>query len=114
MTITEETLEIIYERAVQFAIAKYGSEPNHLKLYENYISAVWYVGCCGDHEEETEVINPSDLTADLDKVAAERREAERLKAIKQAELNKQREEQYKKDQLERRKQEYLKLKKEFE
>jgi hypothetical protein len=115
MEITSDLLQTIYSRANQFAITKFGSEPDRLELdSDGTITARWIDYRCGDMEEETEYISAENLTEDLDVVAAERAmrlEEERIKREayerEQRRIREQREK-------EERKRQYEKLKKEFE
>jgi len=73
MKITTDLLKTIYTRANQFAITKFGSEPNRLELdSDGTITARWIDYRCGDIDENTETITADNLTEDLDVVAAER------------------------------------------
>jgi len=113
--ITTELLIAIYNRASQYALTKYGTVPDDIKIDEDgNIIAEWHDYHCGEHSTESEYISADNLTEDLDIVAAQRKERlekERIaNEIRQKEINRRYEEQ----QKERRKQEYLKLKREFE
>jgi hypothetical protein len=114
MEITTELLQTLYNRANQFAITKYGSEPDSLSLQsDGTIEAKWtHYSRCGD-ESEYETITAEDLTADLDEVAEQRRKQEEEARIKREEYEKEqkrlREEREKND----RKRQYETLKKEF-
>lgn len=114
---TTEMIQALYDRAIQYSIAKYGSEPDRVRIEDDGQIRVTYEdnrpdSCESDNDDYW--INAEDLGADLDKLAEERKERERLERIA-------REEQRRKDQIERKKIEkenrriqYLNLKKEFE
>ena len=115
--ITSELLQTIYKRAQQYAVTKWGKEPDYIEISEDrdgIIIAKWVDYHCGDRDDNSEYISAENLTEDLDSVAEQRKkELERQRAEyekKQREANQRHEEQ----QKERRKQEYIKLKKEFE
>lgn len=115
MEITNDLLKTIYTRANQFAITKFGSEPDKIELdSDGIITARWVHYRCGEVDEETETITAENLTEDLDLVAAERAkrlEEERIKREAYEREQKRIREQREKDE---RKRQYEKLKKEFE
>ena len=114
MNISTETLKAIYERANQFAITKRGEEPDRLTLQDDgTICAVWTTYACGDWDEESEDIKAEDLSANLDLVAEERRKREEEARIAQEEMNRQNEIARTERAKEERRQQYLKLKREF-
>ncbi len=115
MEITKELLQTIYERANQYAITKFGSEPHSLSLEsDGTIAASWTHYHCGDSDTETEYITAENLTEDLDVIAAERRKKEEEAQLERK--RKQLEEDQKRAEREKqnRKQQYQALKKEFE
>lgn len=113
--ITSELISTIHERAYAYSQARYDRTPDKIIITESGIiqlmfEDVWY----GEREVDYEYINPEDLTKDLDEVAAVRRaEEERKRKEKEEYLRKQREQQ---ENMERafRRQEYEKLRREFE
>jgi hypothetical protein len=115
MEITTPLLKTIYERANQFAITKYGSEPDRLELnYDGQITARWiHYDRCGGVDENSEEISADDLIQDLDQVAEERRkriEEERIK--RDRETNERIRIQKELEKVERKRQ-YEELRKEF-
>ncbi len=110
----ENNLVTIYKRAMQYCVAKFGEEPNELHLLEDgSFKVVYHKYCRGEYTEE-EYFDSDCLTQDLDSVYEERKKAEEEAIEKQRIENLKREEQRKQRELEERKQQYLKLKKEFE
>jgi hypothetical protein len=111
--ITTDFLKKLYSRASEFSAIKFGAEPHQIVIYsDGTLSAVYFGRERGDADYET--INAEDLSADLDAVAKERakkleqerierdayiKEQERLRAIREKE---------------ERREQYLRLKKEFE
>jgi len=112
--ITEEMIETIYRRANEYAIVRFGSEPSRLELGENGIQAVWEHYRCGDYDTEYEYITAENLTEDLDEVARKRKIEQ--EEHRRAEEIRRKEEMERRERLEKekRRQEYLKLKSEFE
>lgn len=117
--ITTELLSVIYKRAMVYCIAAYGkdgNEPDELRLKDDgSFEAVWvphYATCISEWEIEYFTIDK--LTDDLDKVYAERKAREAESARKrQIEREKREQERIDMEKSERR-QQYEKLKKEFE
>lgn len=113
--ITTELLQTIYERAIQYTIARYGNEPDRIEVNpDGMITARWIDSRWGEVYEDTQYISAENLTEDLDAVAKERKEKEEQERIKRDAYNKEQERKRNKLEKEKRKQEYLKLKKEFE
>jgi hypothetical protein len=116
MEITTDLLKTIKQRATQFAITKFGSEPDRMEIEDNgtlYCKWIHY-GRCGDVDEETEYITAENLTEDLDAVAAERvkrLEEERIKREAYENAQKRIREERERDE---RKRQYEKLKLEFD
>lgn len=117
MEITQELLETIYQRANQFAIANYSNgEPDSLQLQsDGTIQAEWVsYGRCGDRDIDTEYISATDLTADLDEVAKQRREREAETKKKQQEYDAEQKRIREAREKEQRRQKFEELKKEFQ
>jgi hypothetical protein len=115
MNITEELISLIYERANQYALTKYGNAPDTIEIFEDgSIGARFVTYCYGDRDEEMYIITAENLTEDLDVVAKERKILEEAERIKTAAYHKEQEKIRNAREKERRKQDYLKLKKEFE
>lgn len=109
--ITTDFLETLYRRANEFAITKWGKNPDIIAIDSDGTLTATFDGYeRGDETYET--IKAEDLTADLDAVTKERAEELNQERIKQEAHNlKMHEQRLKKEQ---RRQRYLKLKKEFE
>lgn len=112
--ITEQLIETIYKRAMQYCVAKYGSEPNNIILNDGSFSARWVTNCCGEYSEDSEYFEVEDLTADLDVLYIERKAKEQAERLAAENERKKREHDRKQQDKERRRNEYIKLKKEFE
>lgn len=114
MEITTELLKMLYERATQFAITKYGSEPDSLRFQsDGTIEAAWtHYSRCGD-ETDYESITADDLTADLDVIAEERRNREEEARIKRDEYEKEQKRLREENEKNARKRQYETLKREF-
>jgi len=112
MEITTSYLKTIYDRAIAYATAKYGSEPDEIKFTdEGEIRVSWTD--YGGGELDFEYITAENLTADLDEVIKER--AERLERERLASIERQRienENRLIREKAERKAQ-YLRLQKEF-
>lgn len=112
--ITTEHLKTIYERAVQYAMAKANDgEPTTIILQDDgTINAQWKKYSRGDSWNENEYFGVEFLTADLDKVSEERKEVERLAKIERDKENAARQERdrIRKEQEERAKLTELKKK----
>lgn len=114
MEITKELLQTIYERANQYALTKYGKEPDSLQLqYDGTIAAEWVTYHCGDRDTDTEYITAENLTEDLDAVAAERRKREEEERQKRAAYEAEQKRLREQRDKEERKRQYEKLKQEF-
>ena len=113
--ISIETLKAIRNRAVEYALAKYGSTPDRIEISEEYeIRAIFETSCRGEWSEDTEYFDVDCLTANLDEVYAERKRLEdERKEKERLERERQNIEREKREKNERR-QQYEKLKKEFE
>lgn len=115
MEITTELLKTIYTRASQFAISKFGSEPDRMRLEDDgtiYCKWITY-GRCGDVDEQTEYITAENLTEDLDVVAAEREKRLEEKKKEREAYEKAQKTIHEEREKETRRQQYLKLKTEF-
>lgn len=111
--ITYELLELIQDRAEEVGRIKFGTAPTNVILENGRICLRYESYCCGSYEYESEYINASDLTKDLDILAEEaKKELERKQ-----EEEKQRRERIIKEQQEKKDKEerelYLKLKNKF-
>lgn len=108
-----EDLKILYNRAEQHSLAKFGSKFSQLHIDEDgQLKLMWWGYERGD--ETYEYVNVEDLTQDLDVLVAERKKREAEEAAKRAEqkrLDDIKHQEYLKRQ---RKAQYLKLKQEFE
>jgi hypothetical protein len=114
MEITTELLQIIYQRALQFAITRFGSEPDRLELDGESIKAVWEHYRCGDVDVETEYISAENLTEDLDAVYQKRLQEEEERRIAAQKKRLQEEEDRRVREKQQRYANYLELRKEFE
>ena len=109
-----DNLLTVYKRATQYCVAAYGKEPDEIHIEEDGgLKAVWWA-YSRDHEEECEYFYSEKLTDDLDAVYNERKKKEEENRIKQEAYNKEQQKIRERQDKERRKAEYLKLKKEFE
>ena len=114
MEITKDLLQTIYERANQYALTKYGSEPHSISLEaDGTIAATWTYYRCGDTDTDTEYISAENLTEDLDAVAAERRKREEEERQKRAAYEAEQKRLREQREKEERKRQYEKLKQEF-
>lgn len=112
MEITTELLKTLYDRTHQYCIAKYGSQPDTIRIEDDGSLCVIYDGYeRGD--EEYHYFSPEELTSDLDALATERIEKEKQEKIKQEAYQKEQQIIRDENEKQRRKSEYLKLKKEF-
>lgn len=110
-----ENLTTIYNRAMQYCVAKFGKEPDELHLLADGSFKVIYGNSCrGEYYEDEQYFEESCLTQDLDSVYEERKKAEQEAQEKQRLKNE--EERIKREQRDRenRRDQYLKLKREFE
>ena len=111
--ITSEFLETLYCRAKQFAITKWRKEPDRVIIDSNgTLTAIFDGYERGDEDHET--IRVEDLTSDLDAIAKERAEKLEQERIKREAYNKEQERLQSIREKEQRRQQYAKLKKEFE
>ncbi len=112
--ITSELLLKISERATQYAITRFGKEPDFIQMDSNGgVIAVFVNYCGGDRDDVLEYISAENLTEDLDAVAKERKEKEEAERKRQEELSKQREARRVEQKEANEKAEYLRLKKKF-
>lgn len=115
MNITEDIIQAIYTRANEYAVIKFGGEPDRIELYEDgTINARYFSYHCGQQDEESYTITAEMLTEDLEVVAAQRKLELENKRIEQLKQQKERELQQTRIDKQRRKEQYEKLKKEFE
>lgn len=114
MEITENLIEKIYRRAMQYCVAKYGSEADEIELEDGCLQVNFVSYCCGDRYVESHTINTECLTQDLDKVYDERMKAESEARIKREAERKRQEKIRKERETRQRKAKYDELKKEFE
>lgn len=114
MELTENLLETIYKRAMQYCVAKYGSEADEIELEDGYLQVNFVSYCCGDRDVESHTINAECLTQDLDKVYDERMKEEAEARVKREAERKRQEKIRKERELRQRKAKYEELKKEFE
>jgi hypothetical protein len=115
MEITTELIRTIYDRAEQYAIAKYGEKTYRVQLLDDgSISLVFGCSRYGEWEESSDEIEAKMLSADLDELAKQRKEEEekqRIETLRIQEENRIRDEKRRKEQ---RRIEFINLKKEFE
>jgi hypothetical protein len=115
MKITTELIKTIFDRTTQYALAKYNEEPYGIEIYDDGTIEIQFDrSCCGSTDYDTHEISAEDLSADFDE----------LIKVRKAEVEKRREkeaEQRAKDKiakeqrdLQQRKIQYLRLKREFE
>ena len=114
MEITNEILQTIYKRAIQYSINRFGKEPDKIELNDEYLEAVWENYKCGDYDIEKQFISAENLSENLDEVYKKRIQELEEKRIQEEIRRKKEEEERKKREKECRFQDYLKLKKEFE
>lgn len=107
-------LKTIYQRAMQYGVARFGEEPDRIQISEDGLNLVYITSHCGDVDEDYHVISEEDLTSDLDTVYAERKRLEEEERQKQLIERERRERERKKAEKEERRRQYEKLKKEFE
>lgn len=114
MNYTTEDLKSIYIQSTQYATAKYGSEPDRIEIYSDYMLRAVWTAYSREYDDEYIEFTMEDLSKDLEQVYKERKEREAEEAHKRKiyeDEQRKRNEQIKKSQ---RLSEYLKLKKEFE
>jgi len=112
---TTEQLQNFYKQAMQYCVAAYGSEPDRITIEEDgTLHACWEHYHCGETEYEYEYISPESLSEDLEELYNKRKEEEEKARVKAEQERLERQKIYDTQQKEKRKQEYLKLKKEFE
>lgn len=115
MDITTELLKKVYLRAEQYAIARWNKTPDRIEIQDDgTIRAVWELCYSGECDYDYEYISVENLTEDLDAVIEirkkEEEEARKAHEIRMKEIERQRQLR----EQEQRKQQYLKLKQEFE
>lgn len=111
--ITSEFLKSLYNRANQFVITKFGSEPDRITIdCDGTLTAIFDGYERGDEVYET--IKAEDLTSDLDAVAKERAEKLEQERIKREAYNKEQERLKAIREKQERKKQFLILKEEFE
>lgn len=114
--ITTDLLKLIFERAEQYAIAKYNKSPDYIRLDEDGdIRLIYeYRDCCGGWDTDYYDVKANELNSDLDTLIKERKEIEEKQRIAD-ELKREKD---RIETLEREKRnryaEFLKLKKEFD
>ena len=112
---TTELLQTIYNRAMQYCHAKFGKEADELHIIDDgSFKVIWGESCRGQYYEDEQYFGVECLSADLDAVYAERKQLEEEARLKQQKENEKRDRERKQRETEERKQQYLKLKKEFE
>lgn len=112
---TTEQLQNFYKQAMQYCVAAYGSEPDRITIEEDgTLHACWEHYHCGETEYEYEYISQESLSEDLEELYNKRKEEEEKARVKAEQERLERQKIYDTQQKEKRKQEYLKLKKEFE
>jgi hypothetical protein len=100
---------------MQYCVAKFDKEPDELHLLENGTFKVIYSkNNRGEYYEDEEYFNDSCLSQDLDAVYEERKKAEEEQREKQCIENEKWESVKRERAKEQRKEQYLKLKQEFE
>lgn len=115
MEITNELIETIYKRANQYSKAKWGNEPDEIRICDTgELVAIYRDYCCGSVEVDEEYFCAQDLTADLDAVYAERMRLREEQRKKEEEYRLKIEEENKIRQKAERHAQYLKLKQEFD
>lgn len=110
-----DNLSNIYKRAIQYCVAAYSNgEPDEIHIEENGgLKAKWWASR-RDYDDDYEYFDVEKLTDDLDKVYEDRKKREAEQLAIRIQQNKEIEQKRLEQDKERRKQEYLKLKKEFE
>lgn len=116
---TREELKILYNRIIQVCIAKYDFDPTYVTIdvsstedYEFYCYKSYFRN--GDEDREEAFIKLSDLTEDLDELVRVRIEKENIACLKEEEQQKLRDIKRAEEDKERRRKQFLELKKEFE
>ncbi len=116
MEITTELLKTIYERVAQVFNAKTGFTPDKIKMYEEgsfYASKRWSIAYGGTEEQGIHIC-AEDLTVDLDELVKERKANEEAERVANEKIQKDRQLKYEEEQKQKRQQQYLELKKEFD
>ena len=113
MVITDEILEAIENRSIEYFIALRNEEPDSISIEDGMVVAEYSEYSCGYTDTEHFYASADQLTSDLDGVREERLRVKKLAdeaaKIKRVKELKDREERSKRN----REIEYLKLKKEF-
>lgn len=115
MSITEELIAEIYDKADLYFTNRFGSSPQRIEIGgDGKIIGVWENYCCGSRESEYEYMKAEDLEKTTDEVLEEARlEAERKhREEKERKAKEAREKEAR--QKEQRRKDYLALKDEFE
>ena len=114
MEITDELLETIENRAIEYFNALRNEEPDSISIEGGQIVAEYSTYCYGDTDYEHFYANAEQLTSDLDTVREERLKAKKLADEEAKKIRAKREIERKEREKRNREIEYLKLKKEFE
>ena len=115
MKITESLIETLYKRVEQVFIAKMNHKPHRITLDEGYFTGSYtYSVAYGGQETEYCTIYPNELSKDLDEIVKEREEKERLEKVELYRKNKIRWAEEDERKKRKRKEQFEKLKKEFE
>lgn len=114
MNITTEDLKVLYERAEQYSIAKFGKNFERLHIDERGVLELRWSGYERGDDDNLEYVEPEDLTQDLDILVAERKAKEEQERIRKAELDEIAKQKHAAWEKSNRKAQYLKLKQEFE
>jgi hypothetical protein len=114
--VTEEQLIALYDRAIQFAICKYGIEPDSsVELNEDGTLGISFTTCSyGECDTDSYTIELSDLNSDLDVLITERKIKEEIALVEAAEKRRLRNIELEKKAKEERRANYIKLRNEFE
>lgn len=95
--------------------AEYGKEPSELHITEDgFLKGIWGKTCRGEYYEDEQYLVPQCLTMDLEKVYAARKQKEEEERKKQQEAEDKRKIEREKFEFERRREQFFKLKEEFE
>lgn len=113
MELTQDDLKVLYDRVIQYSIARWANEPDYIIIdYDGQLKLRF--DSYHDNDYETRYIDMENLTDDLDALVAERKEKEQIEREQKEKEQLARQIQNEKYAKQQRFEQYLKYKKEFE
>ena len=113
-TFSAELMSILYKRIHEVILAKHGERIDYVQMRDDGSLNAIKVDCRSGYDNDEYDVNYEDLSSDLDKIVAERLIKENEEREQQRIINEQRSKQQAIEDTEKRRQQYLKLKIEFE